>query len=53
MRINDKANAKMSKNNFGFQSRDTSDEWEKVEFASEFGVTGSEIANVKKRVNRD
>lgn len=53
MRINDKANSKMSNNTFGYQIRDSSGEWEQVEFATEFGVTGSEIAKVKKEVNRD
>lgn len=53
MRINDKANAKMASNTFGFQIRDSSDEWENVEFASEFGVTGSEITKVQKKVNRE
>lgn len=53
MRINDKSESKMSKNIHGFQMRDTTEEHTNTEFASEFGVAGSEISKVKKMVNRD
>lgn len=53
MRTNEKSESKMGKSSFGVQMRDRSDEKSNVEFADEFGVTGSEISKVKKQVNRD